>query len=240
VAETKYKRVLLKISGEGLCKSGAAGLDGEEIRRLAEEIKLVVELGVQVAVVVGGGNIVRGSVIAKDSPIEETTGHYMGMLATVINALALQDRLEQQGLFTRVMSAINMEEVAEPYIRRRAIRHLEEGRIVIMAAGTGNPYFTTDTAAVLRAAEVHAEIILMAKQGIDGVYSADPNSDPGAKRYSQLSYEEALVKNLRVMDQTALALCRENQLPIVVFNMEEVGNLRKLAAGKAVGTRVEG
>jgi uridylate kinase len=164
----------------------------------------------------------------------------MGMMASVINALALQGALEKEGLDTRVQSAIEIKTVAEPYIRRRAVRHLEKGRVVVFAGGTGNPYFTTDTGAVLRAAEVQAEIILMAKQGVDGVYSGDPKTDPKATRYAQLTYEEALVKNLRVMDQTALALCRENRLPIVVFDMETDGNLRRLAAGEPVGTRVEG
>jgi uridylate kinase len=171
--------------------------------------------------------------------MDRATADYMGMMASVINALALQDALEKEGLDTRVQSAIEIKTVAEAYIRRRAIRHLEKGRVIVFAGGTGNPYFTTDTAAVLRAAEVQAEIVLMAKQGIDGVYSADPKTDPDAKRYEQLTYEEALIKNLRVMDQTALALCRENQLPVVVFDMGVVGNLRKLAAGETVGTRVE-
>ena len=196
------------------------------------------ELGVQICVVVGGGNIIRG-ISAADEGMDRAIADYMGMMASVINALALQDALEKEGLDTRVQSAIEIKTVAEAYIRRRAIRHLEKGRVVVFAGGTGNPYFTTDTAAVLRAAEVQAEIVLMAKQGIDGVYNADPKTDPNAERYARLTYEEALIKNLRVMDQTALALCRENQLPVVVFDMEVVGNLRKLAAGKAVGTRVE-
>jgi uridylate kinase len=197
------------------------------------------ELGIQVCVVVGGGNIIRG-ISAADEGMDRAIADYMGMMASVINALALQGALEKEGLDTRVQSAIEIKTVAEAYIRRRAIRHLEKGRVVVFAGGTGNPYFTTDTAAVLRAAEVQAEIVLMAKQGVDGVYNADPKSNPDAKRYAQLTYEEALIKNLRVMDQTALALCRENQLPVVVFDMGVVGNLRKLAAGKAVGTRVEG
>jgi len=234
-----YRRLLIKLSGGQLAGGKDFGIDPTVIGQTADQIREVHELGVQICVVVGGGNIIRG-ISAADQGMDRAIADYMGMMASIVNALALQDALEKAGLDTRVQSAIEVKTVAEGYIRRRAIRHLEKGRVVVFAGGTGNPYFTTDTAAVLRAAEMQAEIILMAKQGIDGVYSADPNSDPDAKRYSQLSYEEALVKNLRVMDQTALALCRENQLPIVVFNMEQVGNLRKLAAGKAVGTRVEG
>jgi len=234
-----YRRLLIKLSGGQLAGGKDFGIDPTVIGQTAAQIRDVHELGIQICVVVGGGNIIRG-ISAADQGMDRAIADYMGMMASVINALALQDALEKAGLDTRVQSAIEIKTVAEGYIRRRAIRHLEKGRVVVFAGGTGNPYFTTDTAAVLRAAEMQAEIILMAKQGIDGVYSADPKSDPDAKRYSQLSYEEALVKNLRVMDQTALALCRENQLPIVVFNMEEVGNLQKLAAGKAVGTRVEG
>jgi len=234
-----YRRLLIKLSGGQLAGGKDFGIDPTVIGQTAAQIREVHELGIQICVVVGGGNIIRG-ISAADQGMDRAIADYMGMMASVINALALQDALEKAGLDTRVQSAIEIKTVAEGYIRRRAIRHLEKGRVVVFAGGTGNPYFTTDTAAVLRAAEMQAEIILMAKQGIDGVYSSDPKSDPDAKRYSQLSYEEALVKNLRVMDQTALALCRENQLPIVVFNMEEVGNLQKLAAGKAVGTRVEG
>ena len=234
-----YRRLLIKLSGGQLAGGKDFGIDPTVIGQTAAQIRDVHELGIQICVVVGGGNIIRG-ITAADQGMDRGIADYMGMMASVINALALQDALEKAGLDTRVQSAIEVKTVAEGYIRRRAIRHLEKGRVVVFAGGTGNPYFTTDTAAVLRAAEMQAEIILMAKQGIDGVYSADPKSDPDAKRYSQLSYEEALVKNLRVMDQTALALCRENQLPIVVFNMEEVGNLQKLAAGKLVGTRVEG
>jgi uridylate kinase len=234
-----YRRLLIKLSGGQLAGGKDFGIDPTVIGQTAAQIREVHELGIQICVVVGGGNIIRG-ISAADQGMDRAIADYMGMMASVINALALQDALEKAGLDTRVQSAIEIKTVAEGYIRRRAVRHLEKGRVVVFAGGTGNPYFTTDTAAVLRAAEMQAEIILMAKQGIDGVYSADPKSDPDAKRYSQLSYEEALVKNLRVMDQTALALCRENQLPIVVFNMEEVGNLQKLAAGEAVGTRVGG
>ena len=234
-----YRRLLIKLSGGQLAGGKDFGIDPTVIGQTAAQIRDVHELGIQICVVVGGGNIIRG-ISAADQGMDRAIADYMGMMASVINALALQDALEKAGLDTRVQSAIEIKTVAEGYIRRRAIRHLEKGRVVVFAGGTGNPYFTTDTAAVLRAAEMQAEIILMAKQGIDGVYDADPKTNPDAKRYSKLSYEEALVKNLRVMDQTALALCRENQLPIVVFNMEEVGNLQKLAAGKAVGTRVEG
>jgi uridylate kinase len=233
-----YRRLLIKLSGGQLAGKKGFGINPAVIGRTAAQIREVHELGIQICVVVGGGNIIRG-ISAADEGMDRAIADYMGMMASVINALALQDALEKEGLDTRVLSAIEIKTVAEVYIRRRAIRHLEKGRVVVFAGGTGNPYFTTDTAAVLRAAEVHAEIILMAKQGIDGVYSADPKTDPNAKRYSQLTYEEALVKNLRVMDQTALALCRENQLPIVVFDMEQPGNFRKLAAGEAVGTRVE-
>jgi len=233
-----YRRLLIKLSGGQLAGEKGFGINPTVIGQTAAEIREVHELGIQICVVVGGGNIIRG-ISAADEGMDRAIADYMGMMASVINALALQDALEKEGLDTRVQSAIEIKTVAESYIRRRAIRHLEKGRVVVFAGGTGNPYFTTDTAAVLRAAEIHAEIILMAKQGIDGVYSADPRSNPNAERYARLTYEEALVKNLRVMDQTALALCRENQLPIVVFDMEKAGNLRKLAAGKAVGTRVE-
>lgn len=234
-----YRRLLIKLSGGQLAGDGGFGINPTVIGRTAAEIREVHELGSQICVVVGGGNIIRG-IAAADEGMDRTTADYMGMMASVINALALQDALEKEGLDTRVQSAIEIKTVAETYIRRRAVRHLEKGRIVVFAGGTGNPYFTTDTGAVLRAAEVQAEIILMAKQGVDGVYSGDPKTDPKATRYEQLTYEEALLKNLRVMDQTALALCRENQLPIVVFDMGTDGNLRKLASGKSVGTRVEG
>ena len=234
-----YRRLLIKLSGGQLADDNGFGINPTVIAQTALEIRQVHELGIQVCVVVGGGNIIRG-IAAADEGMDRASADYMGMMASVINALALQDALEKVGLDTRVQSALEIQAVAEPYIRRRAVRHLEKGRVVVFAGGTGNPYFTTDTAAVLRAAEVHAEIILMGKQGVDGVYSADPNTDPGATRYERLSWDEALTKKLGVMDQTALALCRENELPIVVFDMAEPGNLRKLAAGEAVGTRVEG
>lgn len=237
--KANYRRLLIKLSGGQLAGESGFGISPRVIGRTAAEIREVHELGTQLCVVVGGGNIIRG-ITAANEGMDRTTADYMGMMASVINALALQGALEKEGLDTRVQSAIEIKTVAEPYIRRRAVRHLEKGRVVVFAGGTGNPYFTTDTGAVLRAAEVQAEIILMAKQGVDGVYSGDPKTDPKATRYAQLSYEEALVKNLRVMDQTAIALCRENQLPIVVFDMGTAGNLRRLAAGEPVGTRVEG
>ncbi len=233
-----YRRLLIKLSGGQLAGEKGFGISPTVIARTAAQIREVHELGTQICVVVGGGNIIRG-IKAADEGMDRAIADYMGMMASVINALALQDALEKEGLDTRVQSAIEIKTVAEAYIRRRAIRHLEKGRVVVFGGGTGNPYFTTDTAAVLRAAEVQAEIVLMAKQGIDGVYSGDPKTDPSAKRYERLTYEEALIKNLRVMDQTALAMCRENRLPVVVFDMAVTGNLRKLAAGKTVGTRVE-
>lgn len=234
-----YRRLLIKLSGGQLAGDSGFGISPTVIAQTALEVRQVHELGIQVCVVIGGGNIIRG-IAAADEGMDRASADYMGMMASVINALALQDALEKVGLDTRVQSALEIQAVAEPYIRRRAIRHLEKGRVVVFAGGTGNPYFTTDTAAVLRAAEVHAEIILMGKQGVDGVYSADPKTDPSATRYERLSWDEALNKKLGVMDQTALALCRENELPIVVFDVAEPGNLRKLAAGIAVGTRVEG
>lgn len=234
-----YRRLLIKLSGGQLAGERGFGINPTVIGRTAAQIREVHELGIQICIVVGGGNIIRG-ISAADEGMDRAIADYMGMMASVINALALQDALEKEGLDTRVQSAIEIKTVSEPYIRRRAIRHLEKGRVVVFAGGTGNPYFTTDTAAVLRAAEVHAEIILMAKQGTDGVYSADPKTEPDAVRYTRLTYEEALVKNLRVMDQTALALCRENKLPIIVFDMEHAGNFRKLASGESIGTRVEG
>jgi uridylate kinase len=230
---------LLKLSGEGLAGDDGFGIHPGLIADVAEQICEVAELGVQVSLVIGGGNIIRGITAAAEG-MDRAQADYMGMLASVINALALQDALEKEGLATRVLSALKIQSVAEPYIRRRAVRHLEKGRIVVFAGGTGNPYFSTDTAAVLRAAEVDAEIILMAKQGVDGVYDADPKRVPNAKRYDRLSYDEALQKNLRVMDQTAIALCRENDLPLIVFDMSAPGNICRVAAGEDVGTRVGG
>ena len=191
----------------------------------------------QVGIVIGGGNVIRGVKAAAEG-LDRTSADYMGMMASVINGLALQDALETESLSTRVLTALEIKQVAEPYIRRRAVRHLEKGRVVIFAAGTGNPYFTTDTAAVLRAVEIDAEVVLMAKHGVDGVYDADPRLDPDAKRYDEVSFEEAIRKNLRVMDQTAIALCRENALPMVVFDMNVAGNIRKVVTGEKIGTRV--
>lgn len=235
----KYKRVLLKISGEALCKPGTGGIDGERLRRLADEVKLVVELGVQVCVVVGGGNIVRGTAIAKDSPIEESTGHYMGMIGTVINALAVQDTLESIGVPTRVQSAIAVDRVCEKFIRRRALRHLEKGRVVIFAAGTGNPFVTTDTGAALRCAEIGADVLLKATK-VDGVYTADPVTDPHAKRIERLSYNEVIDKRLKVMDVSAVDMCQRNRVPIIVLDVNQPGNMRDVVQGKNVGTLIDG
>ena len=232
-----YRRLVVKLSGEQLAGDGGFGISPTVIKRMATELREVHELGSQLCVVIGGGNVIRGIKAAAEG-LDRASADYMGMLASVINAMALQDALEKEGCVTRVQTALEIQAVAESYIRRRAVRHLEKGRVVVFAAGTGNPYFSTDTAAALRAAEVDAEIILMAKSGVDGVYDADPKLDPRAKRYERVSFDEAIQKNLRVMDQTALALCRENQLPIVVFDMSVPGNLRRVAAGEDVGTRV--
>ncbi len=237
--KTAFRRLLIKLSGGQLAGDNGFGISPAVIGRIAREIREVHEMGAQLCIVIGGGNVIRG-IDAAEQGLDRTSADYMGMLASIINALALQDALEKEGLATRVLSALEIQSVAEPYIRRRAVRHLEKGRVVVFAGGTGNPYFTTDTAAVLRAAEVDAEIILMAKQGVDGVYDSDPKTNPNATRYDKLSYDEAITKNLRVMDQTAIALCRENNLPIVVFDMSAAGNIRRVAAGEEVGTRVGG
>jgi uridylate kinase len=234
-----YRRILVKLSGEQLAGTSGFGISPTVIRATAQQLRLVHELGVQMCVVIGGGNVIRG-MRAADEGMDRTSADYMGMLASVINSLALQDALEKEGLATRVQTALDIRSVAEPYIRRRAVRHLEKNRVVVFAGGTGNPYFSTDTAAALRAAEVDAEVILMGKSGVDGVYSADPKLDPSATRYERVSYDEALQKNLRVMDQTAIALCRENRLPIIVFDISVPGSLRRIAAGEEVGTRVGG
>jgi uridylate kinase len=238
MAEPKYRRVLLKLSGEALAGAGGNNIAPEVLDYYAQEIQRVHEHEVQVAVVLGGGNIWRGGSKAITQGMDAAQSHYMGMLATIINALALQDALERHGVFTRAMTAIKMDEVAEPYIRRRATRHLEKGRVIILAAGTGNPYFTTDSAAALRAAEVHAEVILMAKNGVDGVYSADPKHDPNATRFDRITYMEALSRGLMVMDSTALTFCMDNGIPIIVFNPMQPCNIERIVMGEHVGTLV--
>ncbi len=234
--QPKYKRILLKLSGESLMGDKNFGMDPDVIAQYAKEIKTVVDLGVQVALVIGGGNIYRGMNEAQTG-IERAHGDYMGMLATVINGMALQAGLEKAGMFTRLQSAINMEQIAEPYIRRRAIRHLEKDRVVIFGAGTGNPYFTTDTAGSLRAVEIKADVILKGTR-VDGVYTADPEKDPSATRYKTVSYQECISNNLRIMDMTAFTLCMENKLPIIVFDMNKEGNLKKVVLGEDVGTLI--
>lgn len=234
---TKYRRVLLKLSGEALMGKQEFGIDPAIVQLIAGEISRVVEAGVAVAIVVGGGNIFRG-VKASAAGMDRATADYVGMLATVMNALALQDSLEKQyGVQTRLQSAIEMKEVAEPFIRRRAIRHLEKGRVVIFGAGSGNPFFTTDTTAALRAAEIDAEVIFKATK-VDGIYSADPKLDPHARRYEHLTYTDVLMQDLKVMDSTAIALCRENNIPIVVFNMFEGNNIYRAVLGETIGTLV--
>ena len=233
----KYGRVLLKLSGEALMGEAHYGIDPAVTKQLARQVRRVVELEVQVAVVIGGGNIWRG-LAASSKGMDRATADYMGMVATVLNALALQDALEGANVHTRVMTAIQMHEVAEPYIRRRAIRHMEKGRVVILAAGTGNPYFTTDTAAALRALELDVDVLLMGKNGVDGVYSDDPNVNLDARRFDRISHQEALERNLRVMDASALALCRDNDLPILVFNMTNERAIEAAIQGEPVGTLV--
>lgn len=235
-ASLKYKRVILKVTGEVLAGAQRFGIDGKMVQAFAEEIKEVKEMGCEMALVMGGGNIFRGAE-AGEWGMERATADTMGMLATVINSLALQDALEKIGVSTRVMSAIEMRQVAEPYIRRRATRHLEKGRVVIFAGGTGNPYFTTDTTASLRAMEIGAEVILKATK-VDGVYDADPLKHQGAKRYGELTYIEVLNKELKVMDSTAISLCMDNHLPIVVFNIMEKGNIKRVVSGEEIGTVV--
>jgi uridylate kinase len=232
-----FKRILLKLSGEALLGELPYGADPERIAAIAQQVKTVADRGVEIAIVVGGGNIYRGLKGAA-AGMDRATGDYMGMLATVLNALALQDALEKVGAVTRVQSAITISEVAEPYIRRRAMRHLEKGRIVIFAAGTGNPFFTTDTAAALRALEIHAEAILMGKHGVEGVYSADPRLDSGAKFIPEISHHEAIEQRLQVMDSTALSLCMDNGLPLYVFNIDDERNIDRIVCGGRVGTVV--
>jgi uridylate kinase len=234
MSEPIYQRVLIKLSGEALQGGRGYGIDPETLTTIADEIQELVDLGVEIAVVIGGGNIFRG-VAGSTSGMDRASADYMGMLATVINALALQDAIEKLGVATRVQTAIEIREVAEPYIRRRAMRHLERGRVVIFGAGTGNPYFTTDTAACLRAMEVHADVILKGTK-VDGVYDSDPETNPDAKMYSELTYLDVLSKNLRVMDATAISLCMDNDMPIRVFNMQVPDNLKRVILGDSIGT----
>jgi uridylate kinase len=232
----KYKRILLKLSGEALMGDKQFGIDNNRLAQYAQDIKGILDTGVEVAIVIGGGNIFRG-LQAAESGMERTQGDYMGMLATVINGMALQSALEVLNLKTRLMSAIKMEQIAEPFIRRRAVRHLEKGRIVIFGAGTGNPYFTTDSAASLRAIEIEADVILKGTR-VDGIYSADPEIDRDAKKYNSITFDEVYKKGLNVMDLTAFTLCNENKLPIIVFDMNEPGNLKRVVEGENVGTLV--
>ncbi len=237
MATIKYKRVMLKLSGEALSGGAEFGIDASTLTRIARQIKKVMEMGVGIAVVVGGGNIWRGAK-AEENGMDRVTADYAGMLATVINALALQDTLEREGVTTRTLSAIGIQQVAEPYIRRRAIRHLEKGRAVIFAGGTGNPYMTTDTAAALRAIEIEAEVLLMTKNNVDGIYSADPLKNRSAKKFDKLTYLEALNMRLEVMDATALSLCLENKLPTIVFDLQATNSLERAVLGEPIGTLV--
>jgi uridylate kinase len=231
-----YRRIVLKLSGESFQGSQGFGIDAETVHSIAREVKEVSDLGIQMAIIVGGGNIFRGT-RQKSLSIDRATGDYMGMLATVINGLALQDALEKQGVLTRLLSAIDMAQVAEPFIRRRAMRHLEKGRVVIFAAGTGNPYFSTDTAAALRAMEIKAHVIMKATR-VDGIYDADPEKVPGAKMFERITYLDVIQKGLTVMDSTAISLCMDNRMPIIIFNMNRPGNIRRVVMGEKVGSTV--
>jgi len=233
-----YNRVLLKLSGEALMGDLSYGISPETVERIAKELREIVKLGVQLGIVIGGGNIFRG-LAASSEGMDRSQADYMGMLATVMNSMALQDQLEKLNIYTRLMSAIEMREVAEPYIVRRAIRHMEKGRVVIFSAGTGSPYFTTDTAAALRAVEIKADVILKATK-VDGVYDKDPVWEPSAAMYKKISYTDVLTKNLKVMDATAISLCRDNKLPLVVFNLQKKGNIKNVICGKPIGTVVGG
>jgi len=237
MAARAYKRVLLKVSGEGFCKTGGFGLESEEVNAIARQIQDVASDGCELAVVVGGGNFLRGVQFSEKANIKRATADYMGMVATVINAMALQDALESLGVHTRVQCAIEMKDVAEPFIRRRCIRHLEKGRVVILAGGTGNPFFTTDTCAALRANELGAEVLLKATK-VDGVYSEDPEKNPKATRYEHLSYDDYLHQKLQIIDVAAISLCRESHIPIIVFNLKREGNIRRVVAGEPIGTRI--
>lgn len=236
--DLKYKKILLKISGEALMGSQDFGIDPVPVEAISIEIKKALELGAQIAVVVGGGNIFRGMKNSKKLGMDQASGDYVGMLATVMNAIALQSELIKLGISCRVQSAITMNKIAEPYIRFKAIRHLEKNRVVIFAAGTGNPFFTTDTAAALRAAEIGAEAMLMAKNGVDGIYSDDPKTNPDAKKYENISYDDIIVKGLKVMDTTSCSLCKQNNIPIVVFDFEEKDSITRILKGEKVGTYV--
>ena len=232
-----YSRVLLKISGEGFCHEGSFGIEAPELERIARQCVEVAQMGVQLAIVVGGGNFIRGATFAEDGTIPRATADYMGMLATVINAVALQETMEKMGQPTRVQSAISIYSVCEPFIRRRAVRHLEKGRVLILAAGTGNPFFTTDTCAALRATEIGADVLLKATK-VDGIYSADPKKDPNAELLRNITYERVLTDRLRVMDLTAITLCMERKIPLVVFNLKTEGNVVKVIRGDDVGTKI--
>lgn len=233
----KYKRILLKLSGEALMGDKQFGIDNKRLVQYAEEIKSIYDQGTEIGIVIGGGNIFRG-VQAEEGGMDRTQGDYMGMLATMINSMALQSALETKGLQTRLQSAIEMKAIAEPFIKRKAVRHLEKGRIVIFGSGTGNPFFTTDSAASLRAIEIDADVILKGTR-VDGIYTADPEKDPNAKKYSNITFDEAYQKELKVMDMTAFTLCKENNVPIIVFDMNKPGNLKRVVAGEEVGTLVE-
>ena len=233
-----YKRVLLKISGEGFCEEGGFGIEAHELELVARQCAEVAKMGVQLAVVVGGGNFIRGATFAESGNIPRATADYMGMLATVLNALALQETMEKMGQPTRVMSAISVYSVCEPFIRRRAVRHLEKGRAIILAAGTGNPFFTTDTCAALRATEINASVLMKATK-VDGIYSADPKKDKNATLYHEISYEQVHRDQLRVMDLTAITLCMERKIPLVVFNMKTPGNIARVIRGEKVGTKIQ-
>ena len=237
-SEIRWKRVLLKIGGESLADEKGYGISSSRVRLISQEIKEIKKLGVRMGIMVGGGNIFRGEVASREG-VDRATADYMGMLATILNALALQDTLERMGVVTRVQTAIGMQEIAEPYIRRRALRHLEKGRVVIFAGGTGNPYFTTDTAAALRALEIEAEVILKATK-VDGIYSSDPLKNKKAKKFDKIDYVEVLNRRLGVMDATAISLCMDNQLPIIVFNLHRKGNIKRILLGEKVGTIVTG
>ncbi|AEA00984.1 MULTISPECIES: UMP kinase [Aerococcus] len=236
---TKYKRIVLKLSGEALAGDNNFGIDPKTMKKIAQELKDVYQLGVEIAIVCGGGNIWRGKT-GEEIGMERAQADYMGMLATIMNALGLQDALENLEVPTRVQTSIEMRQIAEPYIRRKAVRHLEKDRVVIFAGGTGNPYFSTDTAAALRAAEIEADVILMAKNGVDGVYTADPKVDQNAEKFSELSHTEVITKGLQVMDATASSLSMDNDIPIVVFNLNERGNIRRVVEGEEIGTTVRG